>query len=237
MTLVDILLIAAYLILTLSIGIAYRGKHQDAEDYFMAGGRMRSPFQSLLVGFSIAATLFSGISFLMYPATAYCKGARLLLMLVSFPVGWILLRYWFLSHFLSLDVKHPYDVIERKFGPQIRTLTAVLYAGLRIGWMSILIHVPTVAVLAAAGLDDRWRWPIILTIGIGGTLYTTLGGIRGVIITDAMQFAIIAMGVTITICFIIARLPTSLGETVEVLRSKQLFHIDLNLDPNVELGV
>ena len=93
MTLVDVLLIAAYLILTLTIGIAYRGKQEDAEDYFVAGGRMQSPFQSLLVGLSIAATLFSGISFLMYPATAYSKGAALFLTLVSFPVGWIRLRY------------------------------------------------------------------------------------------------------------------------------------------------
>ncbi len=116
MTVIDVVLIVIYLTLTVVIGVAYRGKQENAEDYFIAGGDMKNGFQTLLVGLSIAATLFSGISFLMYPATAYGKGICLLWMLVAFPVGWILLRYWFLPHFLSQNVKHPYDVIERKFG-------------------------------------------------------------------------------------------------------------------------
>lgn len=236
MTVIDVLLIVIYLGVTLAIGIAYRGKQENAEDYFTASGRMRSGFQTLLVGLSIAATLFSGISFLMYPATSYGKGIALMLMLVPFPVGWILLRYWFLSRFLNQGVKHPYDVIERKFGSGIRTQTAVLYTGLRIGWMSILIHAPTVAILAASGLNERWRWPLILAIGIGGTLYATVGGIRGVIITDAMQFVIIAAGVAVTIVFIMVKLPNSMSETLTILQGKELFRINFSINPKVELG-
>ena len=233
----DILIVIAYLAVTLGIGIAYRGKQDNAEDYFMAGGGMRSSFQTILVGFSIAATLFSGISFVMYPATVYKKGIAVVFVLISFPIAWIVLRYWFLDRFLRQGVKHPYDVIERKFGPAIRTLTAVLYTGLRIGWMAILVHAPTVAIMAATGLSDEWRWPLLLLIGIGSTLYATLGGIRGVIITDALQFVVIALGVAATVIFIWLRLPASVSEVFATLHELGSFDLEFTLNPKVELSV
>lgn len=237
MSALDICIVIAYLAITLGIGIAYRGRQDNAEDYFMAGGSMRSSFQTILVGFSIAATLFSGISFVMYPATVYKKGITVLFMLISFPIAWIVLRYWFLTRFLSQGVRHPYDVIERKFGPKIRTLTALLYTGLRIGWMAILVHAPTIAILAATGLSDQWRWPLLLFIGIGSTLYTTLGGIRGVIITDAMQFMVIALGVIATVVFIWLRLPASAAAILTDLRESGSFRLDFSFNPQIELGV
>ncbi len=237
MTTLDIIIIAVYLTVTLIIGIAYRGKQENAEDYFTASGAMKSTFQTVIVGFSIAATLFSGISFIMYPATVFKYGISVVLVLVSFPIGWVILRYWFLPHYLSLGVKHPYDIIERKFGPHVRTVNAALYASLRIGWMAILIYAPTVAILAASGLDEKWKWPIILLIGMGSTFYTALGGIRGVIITDAIQFVVIALGITVTVIFILIKLPVSWGEIISVLNSQGAFNLNFSFNPKVVLGV
>lgn len=234
---IDITIIFVYLAATLGIGIAYRGKQENAEDFFTAGGGMKSQFQTIIVGFSIAATLFSGISFVMYPATVFKTGIPVLFVLVSFPIGWVVLRYWFLPHFLSLGVKHPYDVIERKFGPNVRTINAVLYTGQRIGWMAILIYAPTLAILAATGLDEKWTWPIIILIGIGSTIYTAIGGIRGVIITDAMQFVVIALGVAMTVIFILFKLPVSMGEIIGDLKTEGAFDLNFSWNPKVELGV
>ena len=234
---IDITIIFVYLAATLGIGIAYRGKQENAEDFFTASGGMKSHFQTIIVGFSIAATLFSGISFIMYPATVFKTGIPVMLILVSFPIGWIVLRYWFLPHFLSLGVKHPYDVIERKFGPNVRTLNAVLYTGQRIGWMAILIYAPTLAIIAATGLSEKWTWPIIIMIGIGSTIYTAIGGIRGVIITDAMQFVVIALGIGMTVVFILVKLPVSMGEIVGTLKTEGAFQLNFSWNPKVELGV
>lgn len=229
---IDVIIIAVYLIGTIVIGIACRGRQQSANDYFTAGGRMRSTFQSLLVGLSIAATLFSGISFLAYPSIVYSYGAAVLLALVCFPLSWLLLKFWFLPHFFSTGVKYPYDIIENKLGPHIRTLAAAMYMLLRIGWMAALIYAPTIAILAAANLDDSWLWPIILVIGLSSTLYTTLGGIRGVIVTDAIQFVVIALGIVITVGFIVFRLPVPPAEMFQYLQSRgSLKMFDYSLDP------
>src|SRR5690606_817257 len=99
--------------------------------------------------------------------------------------------------------------------PWARTVAAAMFVLLRVGWMAALIYAPTVAVLAAGNLDPRvWFWPLVLAIGISCTIYTTLGGIRGVIITDAIQFLVIAVGIGLTVGFVAVRLPVPLGEAV-----------------------
>ncbi|MCX5636998.1 MAG: hypothetical protein NTX52_04800 [Planctomycetota bacterium] len=236
MHLIDLLVIIIYIAVTVTIGLKNRGRQENAEDFFTASGGMRSHLQSIMVGFSVAAALFSGISFLMYPSIVFGKGISVIFGLTAFPIGWIILKYWFLPHFLSLGIKHPYDIIEMKFGPHIRTLTAFLYAGLRIMWMAILIYAPTVAVLAAAGLSNEWRWPIILMLGLGSTIYTVFGGIRGVIVTDAIQFVIIGVGILITMGFILAKLPASFGEMYNVMQQKGVFHLNFAFDMKAELG-
>jgi len=214
---------------TITIGIIYRGRQEDATDYFMAGGAMRSVFQSLLVGLSIAATLFSGISFLSYPSVAYSSGAIILLALICFPVSWFVLRYWFLPRFLGSGTKYPYDVIENRLGPGVRTSASVMYVLLRIGWMAALIYVPTIAVMAAAGLAPGWFWPLVLIIGLCSTFYTVFGGIRGVIITDAMQFVIIAVGIIITVVYILFNIPARGSEIFTRIKESGALKVDFSL--------
>jgi len=216
---VDFIIIALYLAGTITVGIVFRGRQQNAGDYFTAGRGMKSVFQSLMVGLSIAAALFSGVSFLSYPSVVYSHGIMIILALITFPICWLVLRFWFLPRFLRADVKYPYDIIEQKLGPNIRTLAAGTYMLLRIGWMATLIYAPTIAILAAANLSDNWFWPVVLTIGLTCTSYTTFGGIRGLIITDAIQFVVIVLGILITCCFILYRLPVSFSEMFADLRS------------------
>ena len=231
---VDILIIIFYLAGTIATGIMCRGKQEDADDYFTTKGGMGGVFASILVGLSIAATLFSGISFLAYPSIVYANGIGILLGLVNFFIAWIVLVFWFLPRYLNApDTKHPYDIIEQRLGPKVRTLAALMYVLLRIGWMAALIYAPTIAIMAATGLEGSgWFWTIVLTIGIASTIYTTLGGIRGVIVTDAIQFVVIAIGVSLTIAVVFFRLPVPASELFSFLgESGKLKLLDFSPDP------
>ena len=233
----DLIIIAVYLLGVIAIGLRARGDQQNAEDYFTAGGGMGSAFGSVLVGLSIAATLFSGISFLAYPSVVYTHGIILFMGVALFcmPAAWLVLR-WFLPRFLAHQYTQPYDVVEHKFGPHTRTLAAVMYVMMRIGWMAALIYAPSLAIMAAAGLDAAWFWPIVLTIGLTSTVYTVFGGIRSVIVTDAIQFCIIALGIALTIGFILWRIPVPIGEAVTDLNSTGHFHwLDFTIDPQAPL--
>ena len=156
MNVLDLIVIVGYVALSLGVGIACRGKQEDANDYFTAGGQMRGGLQTVLVGLSIAATLFSGVSFLAYPSVIYSGGTVLLVGLLTFPLAWVTLRYWFLPRYLAVGARKPYDIIEERFGGTVRTTAASLFLMLRVGWMAALIYAPTIAIMGAWQLDADW---------------------------------------------------------------------------------
>jgi len=230
----DIAVIVVYILGVAATGILCKGKQEDADDYFTNKGRMGGVISSIIVGLSIAATMFSGISFLAYPSVVYQNGIGFLLGVLNLFIAWAILVFWFLPRYLSSgDAKHPYDIIEKQLGGKIRTLAAAMYILLRIGWMSALIYAPTIAIMAATGTESNLAyWIIVLTIGLTSTLYTTLGGIRGVIITEAMQFLVIALGISITIIVILVKMPVPLQEVFTFLQdNNRLKMLEFSIDP------
>lgn len=192
---------------------------------------------TLIVGLSLA--LFSGVSFLFYPAVMYNGGLVLFLgvAFVSMPAAYFVLQ-WFLPRYLGRGQVEPYEPIERKFGPTVRLVASILYMLMRIGWMAALIYAPTMAVMAAGRLSPEWFWPCILITGLASTIYTVFGGLRGVIITDATQFVIIVVGIAASFFCIWRGLPVSMDEAVGLLReSGRLELFPLSLNPTAKLTV
>ncbi len=236
---IDLVIIIVYLLGTIAIGLATRGKQEDTDDYFTADGGMSGLFGSILVGLSVAATLFSGISFLAYPAIIY-GGAFVVFVgtvLVAMPAAMLVL-IWFLPRYFRAGGTQPYDILEKRFGRNVRTFSSAMYTLMRIGWMAALIYAPTLAIMAAWRLDDHWFWPCILAIGLSSTVYTVFGGIRGVIVTDALQFVVIAIGIAATIGYVVFHLPDSIPDTFALLRdSGRLTAFPVDLDPAAQFTI
>ena len=152
--------------------------------------------------------------------------------LVSFPLFWLVVRYWFLPRFFAREPQYPYQIIEERFGMKVRLLASVMFVLLRVGWMSALIYAPALILVTAAGLGTERLWPVILVIGGACTLYTTAGGIRGVIVTDALQFAVMLFGVLFVIGYILWNIHLGPAELVEGWRQRgQWRFFDWSLDP------
>ena len=238
MTTLDWIVIVLYLLLTIATGLWYGGHQRDADDYFTGGGRMTSTFQNILVGLSIAATLFSGISFIAFPSIVYKNGVTVFFVLVSFIVSWFVLKYWFLPRYMKNPPREPYQVIEEHFGIQVRTLAAGMFLLLRVGWMAALIYAPTVALMGAIGLEDSWFWAIAITIGVSSTVYASLGGIRGVIATDAMQFVVIAGSLVLALIIILTKMPISWSEAAQSLADNGKLKVaNFSLNPTVPFTI
>jgi SSS family solute:Na+ symporter len=217
LTVLDWTIIVVYVGAMVVVGILFRGKQETVNDYFTARGSLGGWLGQTMVGLSIAATLFSGISFIAYPSIIYEHGTPILVAILQFPLMYVVLRFWFLPRFLAMEDAEPYGIIERRFGSGARTMAAILYVLLRVGWMAVLIYAPAKAIGAAAGLDERGILLVTVVIGLSSTLYTSLGGIRGVIITDALQFFVIAVGIFLAIAFAAANINAGFGEAVAFL--------------------
>ena len=210
--LLDLVIIAGYLLLTVIIGIRCGGSQSDDVEYFTGGFSRDSdpnPFRRwlsvLIVGLSIGATFFSGISMLGYPSQGYSSGVAVGLFVPVLPLACVVIVWWFLPRFFaSVRIQqHPYEIIEAKMGYSVRAVAAGMYVLLRIGWMGVLIYAPVTAIMSSTSLGYEWFWPLILIIGVSSTLYTTLGGLRGVLVTDAIQFLVMGLGVVGPIIFIL----------------------------------
>jgi len=210
MTFIDLVLIVIYLGISVYLGTRGSGKREKTVlAYFTDRGGGKGIFYQMMVGFSIMATFFSGLSFTMYPSIVYSEGIMILWGLAIFPISWVLLYFWFWPAYLSRKPLLPYDLIEERYGYGIRSYTSVLFFCLRVGWMSSLIYVPAIIIMASAQLSHAWLWPIVITVGVTCTLYTTVGGIRGVIVTDALQFLVMFTGILWLCLYIFFNLPLS----------------------------
>jgi Na+/proline symporter len=237
---IDISIMGLYLVGMTLVGMLARGKEGDAEDYFTAGGSLNNWFNTIVVGLSIAGTFFSGISFISYPSVVYSNGILLPIvgLMVCMPVSFIVLRFWFLPRYLGPKWKYPYDVLEARFGPTTRTLAASLYILMRVGWMAAMIYAPTVAIMAMGNLDQKWFWPIVLVTGLSNTAYTVFSGIRGVIVTEALQMLVIMLGVGATIASAWWQLPVPFHTAIADLQnSGRLNLLNFSLDPKAGLTV
>lgn len=191
---IDILVVVVYLAAVVAVGIACRGRSESVDEYFTAHGLFSGWLGTIIVGLSIAATFFSGISLIIYISSAYSDGVQIAAGLVGLPIAWAVLHFWFLPRFLAGRWSHPYEIVGRRFSPVVRRTLSAMFALMRIGWMGVLVYAPAMVLMGTANLSAAWFWPIVLLIGISSTVYTTIGGIRGVIITDAIQFVVIAAG-------------------------------------------
>ena len=233
---IDVAIIIAYLLGTMLIGFLARGKDRSADDFFTASGGMRGLFNQVLIGLSIASALFSGISFIAYPSVVFSSGIMLLagVVFVCMPASFLILRYWFLPRFLSLGYKHPYDVLEARFGRPTRTLAASMFVLMRIGWMAAMVFAPTAAIMTMGKLDGRWFWPLVLAQGLTSTVFTVFAGVRGVVVTDAIQMIVIALGIAATICFALGSVPVPLDVAMSDLwTSGRLKVWEPSLDPTI----
>lgn len=211
----DYIIVLIYLAGVVTGGIfSARSARGDADEYFTAKGTLKGPLGTIMIGLSIAATLFSGISLVVYVSAAYTDGIKILLGLVSLLAAWLVLHWWFLPRYLAGEWRHPYEIIERRFGYRLRMFMSAQFLLLRLAWMGVLIYAPTLIILGSAGLDDRWFWPVVATLGATSTLYTVIGGIRGVIVMDAVQFLVTAGCMLLIMIFVMAKLGMTWGVMV-----------------------
>jgi SSS family solute:Na+ symporter len=92
--------------------------------------------------------------------------------------------------------------------------------------------------MTMGNLDKKWFWPIVLVTGLTNTAYTVFSGIRGVIVTEAIQMIVIMLGVSATIASAWWQLPVPMHEAWAGLRaSGRLDVMKFSVDPKAGLTV
>ncbi len=199
LTLIDWAVIAAYGIGMLAIGWFYWRREQSREDYLLGGRSMRP----LAVGLSLFATLFSTISYLAWPGEMIKNGPMVLSMVVAYPFVAIVAGWFMIPFIMKLKITSAYELLETRLGLSVRMLGSSLFLLLRILWMATIIYATVEAVLMPiVGISPEWVPWVSAGLGLITLIYTAMGGLKAVVVTDVLQGLILFFGAIVALVLI-----------------------------------
>ncbi len=185
------LLGAAMALYTIALfGIAWwaRGRIRDSEDYLVAGRRL---------GLGLAtATLFAtwfGAGTLLAAADEVRREGLRAAALDPWGAGvCLILAGLFLARPLwGMKLLTVPDFFRRRFGPRAETLSAVLLVPGYLGWIAAQFVALGSMLELFFGVDRALAIALVAAVGTG---YTLLGGMWSVTLTDALQLALLCVG-------------------------------------------
>ncbi|XP_021106805.1 sodium/iodide cotransporter isoform X9 [Heterocephalus glaber] len=210
------------LMLLVSTGIGLwvalaRGGQRSPDDFFTGGRRLGA----LPVGLSLAASFMSAVQVLGVPAEAARYGLKFLWMCLGQVLCSAFTAALFLPVFYRLGLTSTYQYLEMRFNRAVRLCGTLQYLLATVLYTGIVIYAPALILNQVTGLDI---WASLLSTGIICTFYTTVGGMKAVVWTDAFQVVVMLSG----FWAILARGAVLLGGPRQVLRLAQN-HSRINL--------
>lgn len=195
----DWLVIAVYLAGMLSVGWYYSRRTRTREEYLLGGRTMRP----LGVGVSLFASLISTISYLAWPGEIIKNGPMMLSSLLACPLNALIVGWFMIPFIMRLKVTSAYEILELRLGVGVRMVGSTLFLSLRFLWMSVILYATTSKVLIPLlGLDPRTAPLVCILLGTITVVYTTMGGLRAVVLTDVIQSCILFGGAIATLVVI-----------------------------------
>ena len=148
----DFAIIALYLAGITLFGLRFRKKQRTLRDYFLAGRNI--PWWAIAL--SIVAAETSTLTIISIPGLAYDTNLTFLQVVMGYVVGRIVISFLLLPHYFRGDLYTAYELIERRFGRGLRSLTAGLFLLTRAAAEGVRVYAVSIVVSIALG-DRRGR--------------------------------------------------------------------------------
>lgn len=201
----DLAVLTVYLAATVAFGLWIGRGQKTAQDYLLGGRDL--PWWALLL--SIVATETSTATFLSVPGIAYGGGGLLYLQLpIGYLVGRTVAAFVLLPLYFHGQLFTAYEVLRQRSGAVVRTLASGLFLVTRTLADGLRLY------LAALVLQVMFDCPLTIAVAaLGATtiLYTAIGGIKSVVWTDVIQFAVYMVGALVALLVLGGKLDGGLG--------------------------
>ncbi len=163
----DYTIFGVYLTASVAVGLLSARGQKSLGDYFLAGRGMGS----ILVGLSILAALFSGISYLAAPAEVYKNGFAFAYAVLAFFIATPFTALWMMPKFYQSRYFTAYQFLEERFSLPVRLMASGLFIFRVSLWLAAATFAPALALEKVTGIP---LWITILATGVLTTLYTAL---------------------------------------------------------------
>src|SRR3989442_5263922 len=196
----DLSIIAIYLAGITLFGLRFRKRQRSLRDYFLADRNI--PWWAIALAIVAAET--STLTIISIPGLAYDTNLSFMQVVMGYVLGRVIISFLLLPHYFRGDLYTAYELIERRFGRSLRSLTAGLFLITRAAAEGVRVYAVSIVVAIALGTGEVASIAIITALTL---IYTFEGGLAAVIWTDVVQTVIYIGGTIVGLVTILDLVP------------------------------
>ena len=215
---IDLLIIAVYLAGITLFGLRFRKRQRTMRDYFLADRNI--PWWAIAL--SIVAAETSTLTIISIPGLAYDSNLTFLQLVMGYVVGRVIISFVLLPQYFRGELYTAYQLIERRFGPELRTVTAGLFLLTRAAAEGVRVYAVSIVVAIALGTGEVASIAIITLLTL---IYTFEGGLAAVIWTDVVQTFIYVGGTLVGLVTILHLVPGGWGSVAAIAGGLHKFQV------------
>jgi SSS family solute:Na+ symporter len=221
---VDYLVIGAYLVAITAFGSWFARYQKTTRDYFLTDRSV--PWWAIC--FTIVATETSTLTFIGIPAQAYTGNMTFLQLALGYIIGRVLVSLLFIPAYFRGDLFTSYELLQRRFGTRVKTLSAVIFLITRSLADGIRLFTTALVIAIVTQVPVTW---VVIVLGAAMIVYTMRGGVSAVIWTDVVQMFVYIAGAGAVAIALLGRIDGGWAEIVRVgSETGRFVFLDSSLD-------
>ena len=215
---VDLAVIIIYLLGVTWFGARFRRGQHSLQDYFL-GGRS-APWWA--ISLSIVSAETSTLTIVGTPALAFGGDFRFLQIVLGYLLARLVISAILLPQYFRGQLYTAYQLMERRFGVNIRRVTAVIFLVTRSLAEGVRVFAVSIIVSIILGTGETASVILIVALTL---FYTFEGGMTAVIWTDVVQMGMYVAGAGVSLFVILGKVQGGWDHVLEVAGAAHKFRV------------
>lgn len=192
MNTLDYIVIVIFCLIVLIAGLAFGKQGKDMKSFFAAGGNV--PWQ--INGIALFMSFFSAGTFVVWGSIAYQYGLVAVAIQWTMCIGGFLIGMFIAPRWKNARILTAGEFIGQRLGKKVQQYYTYLILFLSLGYTGAFLYPVAKILNVSSGISINFS---IIALGLGVILYTAVGGLWAVVITDVLQFVILMAAVIIVV--------------------------------------
>lgn len=188
----DFIVMAAFAVFQLVLGLAFSRTGTDAKSFFAAGES--APWW--VSGLSLFMSFLSAGTFVVWGSIAYDLGFVAITIQLSMCIGGLVTAYFIAARWKRTHTMTAAEYIGRRLGTRVQQLFTYLLTLFTLFTIGGVLYPVGKLVYVATPFSLE---TCIIVLGLMVILYTAMGGLWAVLVTDVLQFVILLAAVLIVV--------------------------------------